>query len=128
MILDSSVIVALGIEEPGFPALVEKLETADALAVGTPTLVESSMVLQSRVGAIAGPFLENFLEDFVVEVVPFGAKHWREAFRAFRLYGKGRHPAHLNFGDCMSYATAKVADRPLLFIGDDFSKTDLESA
>ncbi len=61
-------------------------------------------------------------------MIPFGDRHWREAFHGFLRYGKGRHPASLNFGDCMTYATAKLAAQPLLSVGRDFEKTDLERA
>ena len=63
-----------------------------------------------------------------MQEVPFGELHWREAVDAYRRYGKGRHPAALNFGDCMTYAVASLAGEPLLFIGEDFSLTDLEPA
>lgn len=60
--------------------------------------------------------------------MPFGEAHWREAVEAYRRFGKGRHPAGLNFGDCLTYATAKLAGEPLLFVGEDFPATDLEAA
>jgi ribonuclease VapC len=69
--------------------------------------------------------LDRFLRDFQVTPIAFGELHWLEALEAFRRFGKGRHPAALNFGDCMSYATAKLAGRPLLFVGDDFTRTDI---
>ena len=72
--------------------------------------------------------LSEFLQEFEVSLVPFGEDHWREAASAFKRFGKGRHPASLNLGDCMAYATAKVAGLPLLFVGNDFPKTDLDLA
>jgi ribonuclease VapC len=72
--------------------------------------------------------LASFLQEFEISILPFGVFHWEEASEAFRRFGKGRHPAALNFGDCLTYATAKLAGRPLLFIGNDFSQTDLDLA
>ena len=69
--------------------------------------------------------LAQFLEDFGVAIVSFGPDHWREAARAFRHFGKGRHPAALSFGDRLTYAVARLAERPLLCLGDDFRQSDL---
>lgn len=128
MILDSSAIVAIALREPGFEELVAKLRSADTLGVGTPTLTETGMVLSSRLGVEPQALLDRFLRDFGVVPVAFGDLHWRESLEAFRRFGKGRHPAALNFGDCLSYATAKLAGRPLLFVGDDFPRTDIDVA
>lgn len=128
MILDSSVIVAIVRREPGFGDLVDRLREASSLGIGTPTLAEAGVVLEARLEVDARSILERFLRDFEVSTIPFGDLHWQESLAAFRRYGKGRHPADLNFGDCLSYATAKLAAMPLLFVGDDFSKTDLEPA
>ncbi len=128
MILDSSVIVAISLRERGHEELVDKLRSADTLGIGAPSLTEAGMVLSSRLGVEPQALLDRFLRDFGVVPVVFGEQHWREALEAFRRFGKGRHPAALNFGDCLSYATAKLADHPLLFVGDDFPKTDIEAA
>ena len=128
MILDSSVIVAIVRREPGFEILVERLRQASSLGIGTPTLAEAGVVLEARLKVDARSVLERFLRDFEVAPIPFGDLHWQEALAAFRRFGKGRHPAGLNFGDCMSYATAKLAAMPLLYVGDDFPRTDLEPA
>lgn len=128
MILDSSVIVAIALREPGYEELVAKLRSAETIGIGTPTLTEAEMVLSARLGVEPQALLDRFLRDFGVEPVVFGELHWREALDAFRRFGKGRHPAALNFGDCLSYAAAKLADYPLLFVGDGFSRTDLAVA
>lgn len=86
------------------------------------------MVLVARKGPVAEDKLDQFLRDHEIEPIPFDAGHARTATWAFIRYGKGRHPAALNFGDCMTYATAKLAEAPLLFVGEDFSKTDLPAA
>lgn len=128
MILDSSVIVAIVRREPGFEDLVARLESAEHLAVGAPTLAETAIVLTARLGTDSRAILERFLDDFGVDTVSFGPDHWREALRAFRRFGKGRHPAALNFGDCLTYAVARLAERPLLCLGDDFRRTDVPLA
>jgi ribonuclease VapC len=128
VILDTSVIVAIALREPGYEELVGKIRSADTLGVGTPTLTETGMVLSTRLGVEPQALLDRFLRDFGVVPVVFGEQHWREALDAFRRFGKGRHPAALNFGDCLSYAAARLADHPLLFVGDDFSRTDIRVA
>ena len=125
MILDSSALVAIFTREEGYGALIDALSTAPALAIGSPTLVEAGIVLSVRLRRDAGPLLGRFLSEFGVVVVPFGDDHWREALEAFVRFGKGRHRAGLNLGDCFSYAVASLAEQPLLCIGDDFRKTGL---
>lgn len=127
MILDTSVIVAIVLREPGYEDLVGKLRSAGAVGIGTPTLAEAGIVLSARLGIEPQAVLDRFLRDFGVVPVVFGEQHWREALDAFRRFGKGRHPAALNFGDCLSYAAARVAAHPLLFVGDDFPRTDVET-
>lgn len=125
MILDTSVIVSIVQREPGFEVLVARLEDAEELAIGAPTLAETAVVLEARLALDSRAVLERFLQTFRVATVAFGPEHWREAARAFRRFGKGRHPAALNFGDCLTYAVARLAGRPLLCVGDDFRRTDL---
>jgi ribonuclease VapC len=123
MILDSSVIVALIYKEPDWQVLLSVLETSDTIGVGAPTLSETGIVLAAQRGLT--PYLHRFIQEFEVQVIPFGDHHWVEAVRAYTQYGRGRHPAQLNFGDCLAYATALLAQRPLLCKGNDFRKTDL---
>ena len=128
MILDSSAIVAVLTNEPGSASILAKLSGPQALGVGAPTLVETALVLSTRVDSSAREMLDRFLAELDVAVIPFSEAHWREAADAFRRFGKGRHAAALNFGDCMSYAVAKLARKPLVCIGEDFLKTDLDLA
>ncbi len=128
MILDSSAIVAIVHREPGFETIVGKIAEASPVGIGTPTLLEAGIVIEARLGMDAQAILDRFLADFEVTRVPFGEQHWREALRAFRRFGRGRHAAQLNFGDCMAYATARLADEPLLYVGEDLSRTDLTPA
>lgn len=101
---------------------------AESLRIGAPTLVEASLVFAGRTGRAAGAEVEKLLEELGVTVVPFGEGEWRRAADAFARYGRGRHKAALNFGDCLGYATAAAAGDSLLFVGNDFGLTDIESA
>ena len=128
MILDTSAIVAVMLEEEEADVLLHKLYEAEVKGVGAPTLTETGLVLSSRLQGNAEDLIMDFLNIHTLSVVAFSDIHWREAVRAFYRFGKGRHPAKLNFGDCLSYAAAKTARRPLLYIGDGFTHTDLERA
>lgn len=128
MIVDASAIVGIILREPGWQELVAKLAVADSPAVGAPTLAETGLVLTAKLGRRAPGILARFLQEAELTVIPFGEPHWPAAVEAYARFGKGRHPASLNFGDCLTYAVARVAGRPLLFVGDDFSKTDLPAA
>jgi ribonuclease VapC len=125
MIVDSSVLLAIIFREPGHEGIVTELAQADALAAGTPTLAETGIVLRARLADSADGMLERLLDELNIQEIPFGEIHWREAVDAFRRYGKGRHPAGLNYGDCMTYATARLAGEKLAFTGQDFAQTDL---
>ncbi len=128
MILDTSAVVALLLAESDREALLEKLNRAEACGIGAPTLVECHAVLLARLPFDPMGLLSRFLAEFEVVTIPFTDAHWREASSAYRRFGKGRHPASLNFGDCLSYATARVARQPLLCKGADFPQTDLTLA
>lgn len=128
MILDSSAIVGIVLREPGFEALVRKLARAEALAVGAPTLAEAGIVLTARLGRDASGLLQGLLREWDVQTVSFGEEHWREAVTAYERFGRARHPAQLNFGDCLAYAVARLSGEPLLCTGRDFPKTDLPIA
>lgn len=128
MVLDSSAIVAIHLKEPGYERLIDAVEQADLLVVGAPTLLEAAMVLSARLGKDARPLLRAFLRRMGAEVVPFDEGHVDAGTTAFLRFGRGRHSAALNFGDCMSYAVASVAGLPLLFTGGDFAQTDIVPA
>ena len=128
MILDTSAIVAIIREEQGEARLVKAVEGAATVGIGTPTLVEASIVLIRRMGVVGRLALSRFLEEKDVVTISFDEDHFKVAAEADIRYGKGRHPAALNYGDCMTYATASIAEQPLLFIGKDFAETDLVSA
>ena len=126
MILDSSAILAILLREPGFEAMVEGIASAANLSIGAPTLAETGIVLQNRIGDAGRDVLIHFIHEWKVAVIPFSEGHWQEAVNAYRRFGKGRHRASLNFGDCMTYSVAKLSNQPLLCRGQDFIRTDLK--
>ena len=128
MIVDTSALIALVFKEPGHEELIHKISEAEYLGIGTPTLAETGIVLSSRLQGGGRTILARLCQELGLVQVPFGDAHWREAVEAYERFGRGRHSAKLNFGDCLSYATAKLAGQPLLCVGEDFSKTDLEIA
>ena len=128
MILDSSAVIAIVLREPGYEALVAKIGAARVAGIGAPTLAETGLVLMAKLGKEARGVLSRFLQEAGLTVVPFGEQHWRVAVQAYARFGKGRHAAGLNFGDCLAYATARMAGQPLLCVGDDFARTDLALA
>ena len=128
MILDSSAIVAILLREPDCERLLAKIDGSQLVAIGAPTLFEAAMVLSARLRRDARPRLIEFLRRAEVEIIPFTRAHYEVASDAFFRYGKGRHPAALNFGDCLAYAVARLSGLPLLNVGDDFSKTDLTAS
>lgn len=128
MVLDSSALVAIHLKEPGYERLVDAIDRAEIVAIGVPTLLETAIVLSARLGRDARPLLLTFLRRIEAEWIPFNEEHFDAAAAAFLRFGRGRHPAGLNFGDCMSYAVASLAGLPLLFTGEDFPKTDIAAA
>ncbi len=105
-----------------------KLEGAASVAICAPILFEAEMVLTRKMEDFGRRLTAEFIDAFGVELAPFGEPHLRAAIKAYLKYGKGRHPAKLNYGDCMSYASARIAGSPLLFVGNDFAQTDIEAA
>jgi ribonuclease VapC len=128
VIVDSSALVAITFAEPGHQDLIAKLAGAPSAGIGTPTLTETGLVLASRLGRDPRDLVIRLLDEFSIEQVPFGDQHWREAVDAYLRFGRGRHKARLNFGDCLSFAVARLADEPLLCTGGDFPQTDLALA
>jgi len=124
--LDTSAVVCIALREPEAAAFAEIIATQDCV-IGAPTLLETHLVLRSRLSANVSVLIEALLGRPNVELVPFDARHQELARISFDRFGKGRgHPAQLNLGDCMAYAVAKAAGIPLLFKGDDFAATDIE--
>lgn len=128
MILDSSAIVAILFDEQEAPVLAAAIGEAETLAVSAATLVEATMVAEGRTRPGMREKLDDLLTTVKPEVVAFTAEHAEIARAAWRRFGKGRHPAELNLGDCFAYALAEARGEPLLFKGEDFARTDVRRA
>jgi len=128
MVVDTSAILAILGNEPERRRFNEAIEASDIRSMSTASFVESSIVLEMRYGYDGVRDLDLFVATAEITLVPVDSDQAHIARQAFRDYGKGRHPAALNFGDCFAYALAKATGEPLLFKGEDFSKTDIEAA
>ena len=128
MVIDTSAIVAIAMNESEAEAFEQRIADAAVRLISAATVLEAAIVLETRLGEPGGGELDLWLLRAGVEIVAVDAIHADQARRAWRRFGKGRHPAGLNFGDCFSYALAALTQEPLLFKGNDFSKTDIEAA
>ena len=129
LVVNTSAVVALLKSEPGWEALASRLHAASSRVLSVASWVELSLVVAGRHGDAATlEFLDRFLQAAAIELHPVDESQARLAREAFLRFGKGRHPAGLNFGDCFSYALARTLDAPLLFVGDDFGRTDVRAA
>jgi ribonuclease VapC len=126
VILDTSAIVAIVRQEHGYERMEEAIAAFPSAGAGTPTLAETGIVLTAKLGLRGRNLLVRFIYEAKVVPVLFQEDHWREAVAAHARFGKGRHPARLNLGDCLTYAVAKLADQPLLTLDPGFAHTDLE--
>ena len=125
MVIDTSALVAILQREPERRALIEAIEAADARPVSVATFVEIAIVIEARHGAEGLRDLDHLISRAGIELVPVDVEHGKVACSAFSRFGKGRHRAGLNYGDCFSYALAISTGEPLLFKGDDFVHTDV---
>ena len=129
IVVDTSAIVAIAFAEPEREVFVQVLQLADRVLISTVSVVEARMVVHGRRGQRAVVLVDDLLRLPMFDVVPPGPAEVDAAYAAFVAFGRGSgHAADLNFGDVFSYALAKVRGLPLLFKGDDFSETDIESA
>jgi ribonuclease VapC len=128
VIVDSSAILTVVLGEPGFEVFGQMLGEPRDWKISAATFVELMIVAESRGGDRAVRHAEALIREGNITIVPFTSEHAYIAARGFSTYGKGRHSAGLNFGDCFSYALAKALDEPLLFKGGDFRKTDITPA
>ncbi len=124
MIIDSSALVAIVLQESEASDLLRRMRDAASLSIGAATLLEAGIVLSARLNTDARGLLARLLQERGIAVVDVTEAHFGVAMDAWLRYGKGRHSAALNFGDCLSYAMSVVADEPLLCIGDDFPQRD----
>jgi len=123
--VDTSVVLAIVLDEPE-AEVFRPIVGGQPVIVGWPTLLEIRMVLSGKGFVSASKIVERFFGTSNVTTVAFDEKHYRAAEDAFERFGKGRHRASLNMGDCFSYAVAATSKAPLLFKGRDFSETDLK--
>ncbi len=128
MTLDTSAILAVLQNEAERSEFVALIEQSSRRIISAVSVLEAAMVLEGRRGDDAGTDLDLFLQRASIETVPFDDEQLLVARSAFRRFGKGRHAAGLNFGDCASYALAQLSGEPLLFKGDDFAATDVARA
>ncbi len=126
MVIDTSAIMAILTREPTADRLAAAVEADATRLVSAATVVEAALVLLGRYGEAGEPQLDRFLRGIGAEVIPVGEEQANLARDAALRFGRGRHAAGLNFGDCFSYALSVVRAEPLLFVGDDFSQTDVK--
>ena len=128
IIVDSSALIAILLSEPESENFFNIISSSDEVLISSATLVEASVVMESRNGIGGTQNLDALITQLKLEIVSFTPEQAEIARKAFRTYGKGRHPAGLNICDCYAYALAKYYDSPLLFKGSDFSQTDIKIA
>ncbi len=125
MVIDSSALVAVLLEEPEHERMKKAIAADGRRLVSAASVLETAIVLEARSGEHASRQLDLLLRGLAATIVAVDADQANESRAAWERFGKGRHPASLDFGDCFVYALAKTSREPLLFKGDDFSKTDL---
>jgi ribonuclease VapC len=128
MVVDTSALVAILKVEPDASTLLRRLGHSSANRIATATLLEAQMVVISQLNEAGLAELELLMNRAQIQVMPFNADHMRWALHGWRHYGKGRHRAALNLGDCFSYGLAKAMNAQLLFKGEDFNYTDVKVA
>jgi ribonuclease VapC len=129
LILDTSALIAILNKEPDALRLAEAIGDSDTpIVISAATLMEATMVAEGRGGAALGLELDGLLRRVGARVIAVDARQADLARDGWRRFGKGRHPAKLNLGDCFSYALARERGEPLLFKGDDFAQTDVKRA
>ena len=128
MIIDTSAILSILLREPDAERFARAITAASSRRISAATLLESTIVLESRSGSAAGHELDAFLRRAQIELEPVTPEQAQTARQAWRRFGKGNHPAGLNFGDCFAYALAEATREPLLFKSGDFELTDIPAA
>ncbi len=125
MVVGSSAVLAILQDEPERRSFNESIEAADSRRMSVASIVEVSIVIESRYGTEGLRDLDLWIDRAGIELIPVDVEQAKMACYGFSRFGKGRHPAGLNYGDCFAYALARVLGEPLLFKGEDFSKTDV---
>lgn len=127
MVVDTSALVAIFMGEPERSVFLRAITESDRTLISAANVLESGIVIETRRGEAAGREFDLFLARAAIEIAPADADQIEIARIAWRKYGKGRHPAGLNFGDCFAYALAKISGMPLLAKGNDFARTDIQT-
>jgi ribonuclease VapC len=127
MVIDTSAIIAVLLNEAGAAHIAQAIESSSQRLLSAANLLEASIVIESRKGEAGGRELDLLLHRAAIEIVGVDQDQAETARIAWRRFGKGRHPTGLNYGDCLAYALAKIRHLPLLFQGDDFSQTDIDT-
>ena len=125
MILDTSALAAIFFGEHDAALFARAIHDADRCLISAANFLELSIVIESQIGPEAGRQCDIFFRRAAIVIEPFTVEQAHIARQAFLDFGKGRHPASLNFGDCFAYALARITGQPLLFKGEDFKKTDI---
>ncbi|MDE2377828.1 type II toxin-antitoxin system VapC family toxin [Bradyrhizobium sp.] len=128
MVIDTSAIVAIALNEPDASEIEARIADDPIRLISAATVVEAAMVLETRLGDAGGREFDLWLVRIGAEIVAVDAEQANAARRAWRRFGRGRHVAALNYGDCLAYALAATRGEPLLYKGDDFARTDLKAA
>lgn len=128
MVIDSSAIVAILLKESETETFIGAIEADGTRLISAASVVEAGIVLERRLGYEAGRDMDDLIREAEIAIAPVDAEQAQLAREAFRRFGRGNHPAGLNFGDCFSYALAQARSEPLLYKGGDFSKTDITAA
>ena len=126
MVIDTSAIVAIALNEPEATEFEQWIADDPVRLISAATVLEATIVLETRLGDVAGREFDLWLHKVGAEIIPVDAEQMDVARRAWRRYGRGRHSAALNFGDCFSYALALTRGEQLLFNGEDFARTDID--
>ncbi len=127
MILDTSALLAVLFDEPDADRYERAIASATTCRMSVANYLEAIMVVESRMGVDGGRQLDDLVETAGIELEPVTVEQARAARRAWRGFGKGNHPAGMNFGDCFAYALSEITGEPLLYKGDDFALTDVET-
>jgi ribonuclease VapC len=125
MVVDTPVLIAILLLEPEAERFTRTIADARPRLISAANLLEAGIVIEGHLGRGAGGDLDDFVADVRLEIEPVTVDQVRIARQAYRTYGKGNHPAALNFGDCFAYALAKATGLPLLYKGNDFAQTDI---
>jgi ribonuclease VapC len=128
MILDTSALLAILLREPEAERFAASIENAEVVRLSAASYVEAAVYVDRNADEIRRAMLDTFLAEFSIRIEAVTAEQALLARQAFVLFGKGRHKAGLNFGDCFTYALARAWREPVLFKGGDFAHTDLEAA